>query len=178
MRDSVGYLSRRFAPLLKILADVFRYLGDSSYRTAVQAEFASQLRELAQLGSKNLFIFAHSLGTVIAVDSLRRLYSEGFDSIVLVTAGSPLRRFFWRFFQLDYPEPWALLVQVSRILGKNNTRFSWFNVFRRKDPVGGLLRLPPGHECAVPKANETVLSAHLDYWTDEEVHRAIIRFLK
>jgi len=174
----LNFLSQRFGFLFKVSADIFRYLGDSSYRANIQNEFARQVNELQQLGTKNLLVFAHSLGTVIAVDSLRRVPPRGLKSIVLVTAGSPLRRFFWRFFECEYGVPMEILLEATDALCETGSTFAWFNVYRRKDPVGGCLKLPPDHECAVPKPNETILNAHLDYWTDKEVHREIARLLK
>jgi pimeloyl-ACP methyl ester carboxylesterase len=178
---TVGAGLRKLVPglsfLLKVLADVARYLGDPDYRERVQQEVGKEVAKLVESGAEQVFIFAHSLGTVIAVDYLRATLPSHFRVIKLITCGSPLRRLFWRFFASDYSEPAETFRLLSRSLSDQDVEFDWFNVYRRKDPIGGSLELPGGHEEPVSRENETIWNAHLGYRNDSNAQEAVIRLL-
>jgi hypothetical protein len=93
-----------FGPLLKVLADIVRYRGDVDYQEGVLSEVSSVISFL-QKGSPVL-IAGHSLGSVIALDFLKahKETLSPFSRVDLVTGGSPIRRFFHRFFPHEYKE--------------------------------------------------------------------------
>lgn len=163
--------------ILKVLADVARYLGDPVYRDRVQQEVEKEVSTIVESGAKELFIFAHSLGTVIAVDYLRGTQRGRFRTIRLVTCGSPLRRLFWRFFANDYSEPSETFRHLSRTLSELGVEFDWFNVYRRKDPIGGSLELSEGRDEPVSREHETFGNAHLGYWNDTNAQETVISML-
>ena len=164
--------------LFKVMADVVRYLGDREYRLRSQFELGTEIDHLSRSGADNLLILAHSLGTVIAIDYLRDKAPAGFRSIYLITAGSPLRRWLAPFFGCDYREPAELLNLVRGQLQHHGIRFEWLNVYRRKDPVGGRLGLPKGRDEVAVMNAETLFNAHLHYWTDSDVERIVVHFLR
>ena len=89
---------------LKPIIDVMRYIGDRRLRDYVHAQFLTIVTELSAT-SPRIVVAAHSLGTVITVDSLLshpETWTK-FESIDLVTAGSPLHRLLARFFPSAYP---------------------------------------------------------------------------
>ena len=159
------------APTLGAMLDIFRYVGDPGYRMALQNHF-DQI--VLSRSDDNITILAHSLGTVIAVDSLvnSRVWNKQ-CSVTLITAGSPLRRFFFQFF------PGLLFPTSSRLVAQEITKrvahFRWLNVYRPLDQVGTSLRLTAariGMDVRVPQWGK-VLTAHINYFSDLTVRSAI-----
>src|ERR1700722_13367371 len=79
----------------------------------------------------------HSLGTVIAVDFLAQLPPEILEvkRVTLVTMGSPLQRYFCRFFPGIYASPMTL----DAFFRANIPAFRWINIYRKSDPIGSIL---------------------------------------
>jgi hypothetical protein len=157
-------------PSLKVLLDIFRYIGEPGYRDTLQKEL-DEVLDSSQDAS--IIIVAHSLGSVIAVDSL--LNSGVWNnrhSVVLITMGSPLRRFFFRFFPgLLFP-PSAC--QIGRNISSRIGNFRWINVYRPFDQIGaslGLSREDAGKDVRVPRWTR-VLRAHTGYFSDPAVRAA------
>lgn len=152
------------APALKVLADIFRYIGDTEYRRLIHEGVRSKVREaVGEVEDLDVVLAGHSLGSVIALDALRARPSpfEGAASIHLVTGGSPLRRLFHRFFRGSYRRP---DIEARRLQSQYNS-LVWMNVFRPLDYIGGRLgdrqadsirdiRLPQRHQL------------HIGYWSD------------
>jgi hypothetical protein len=164
-------------PALKILMDIFRYAGDPPYRQRIQTLVTAKVGAVrtANGSGEELYILAHSLGSVIAIDSL--LNTEAFipaDRITLITIGSPLRRFFFRFFpNLFFPDTAALCAKklASRFAG-----FRWINCYRPFDQIGTRLGLPDCEwtsEVSTSQYNR-IASAHPDYWGDPIVSKCIL----
>jgi len=158
----VSFLLRGF---LKVVSDIVRYLGDPEYRRRIHSHLG---KTLTSLEAGPVVVVAHSLGSVIAVDSLLswpEAWSR-YQSVRLLTCGSPLRRLFRRFFPDSYPAPAELASRLARLYG--NLR--WRNVFRPLDYVGGRL----SDDGSV---NETRFRQrhhlHIAYWTDRQLADAI-----
>ena len=116
---------------LRVLRQVKAYLDDE--------EMAARIRELfiAKLDAGPSVVVAHSLGTVIAVDTLRLHRDRG--ASVLVTLGSPLGMLAVQS-RLRQPEP-----PTDPAQGVMNVS-RWVNVYDPADPVaaaGGLSRIWP-----------------------------------
>ena len=166
-----------FSPALKILMDIFRYAGDPAYRQRIQALIAAKVNAVrTNSGSGGEFyILAHSLGSVIAIDAL--LNAETFigaDRITLITIGSPLRRFFFRFFpNLFFPDTAALCAErlASRFAG-----FRWINCYRPFDQIGTRLGLPDyGWTSEISTSQyKRIATAHSDYWGDPIVRKCVL----
>lgn len=161
-------VARLLAPGLKLMLDVLLYLSDPDYRDSIQESLGSTiLAGKGEAAEAKLVLIGHSLGSVIAADAIARGDLSGhFGSIVLVTAGSPIRRFFQRFFPGHLvPESAEALVAGAR----SDSDFRWLNYYRRFDIVGGKLGLPPDgscRECLSPMIADP-LSSHVDYWSEE-----------
>jgi hypothetical protein len=155
---TIGVTSFVLRPFLKVISDIVRYLGDPEYRARIHAGL---LVELERLGRRPVVIVAHSLGSVIAVDSLLAhpdAWSR-FPALRLLTCGSPLKRLFHRFFPATYPTPEAMLC----MLRQNYTDVVWANAYRPLDYVGGHLgRLSEITEMRLPQRYRF----HIAYWTD------------
>jgi len=161
-----------FGPTLKVLLDVSRYLGDPELRANLHRAFDKTIADLPATpnNSREITIYAHSLGSVIAADSL--LHSKGWirsDSVELVTFGSPLRRLIMRFF------PAALFPRrIQRLEAQISERlkdFRWINFFRPLDYIGGSLGLSDAH------AGQDIRSiswtkSHSGYFADGEMWQA------
>jgi hypothetical protein len=137
-----------FLPILpigavaKLLADVVRYIGLPNYRKKLFETLSATIQKLDLGNDSDFLLLTHSLGSVIAVDYLLS-HSQDIAkarSVTLVTMGSPLGRYFARFFPGFYPSPDAFCDSLNRRI-KN---FRWINIYRRNDPIGGRLSRPGG----------------------------------
>jgi len=151
---------------------VAKNLGDENYRDRILSEL-DRLIEVHPHESK-IVILAHSLGTVIAVDSLTngRAWNQN-HKITLITAGSPLKRMIWRFF------PGVLAGDnAEECIQKMRSRIgsiAWINVYRPWDQVGsnlGLSRKSLGLDINTWQWWRLV-SAHTSYWNDSKVLQSL-----
>jgi len=150
--------------LLKLLADVFRYLASDKYRNQLQKALEQTIVE-SRHAPGGLVIMAHSLGSVIAVDTLVNMAKAGDPpQVMLITMGSPLKQLFQRFF----PEIWPAVADVCRYLQTTLPRFSWSNIYRRFDYVGRALR-DGDNSAVVDLPTGQNWPAHLGYWHDPRV---------
>ncbi len=157
-----GFLVMAVRPAFKVLGDIFLYLGDRNYHEALHRCLLDKLKDLGP--APRLVIAAHSLGSVIVIDSLldRPRQWEQFGSIELITMGSPLRRLFARFFPSAYPLP----DEIAGGLAQRYGAFRWSNIHRRFDYVGGSLSVGGA------VADYRVRSGwrlHTGYWSDPAV---------
>jgi hypothetical protein len=186
------------AGLGNLLRDVVLYLAPDSQTDQWrpnQVEIRDRLAHLLQLLSEQKYggiaLVTHSMGTVIVLDVLCALGTEKRHhsntlNIVLVTAGSPLRRFIHRFLPDRVPTMDELQNSLGRLSGIRLVR--WFNVYRIFDYVGQSLSysaLPMEMLWQRKKASESALSDELllprysaspfhgNYWKD----RRFLRFL-
>ena len=159
----------------KLLADVVRYIGLAEYRCALYNECDRQVSSLLTAGCDRIFLVTHSLGTIIAIDRLRRggAYYDHCN-FVLITSGSPLRRFFWRFIPAVYPEP----IHVYGVLKARWNSFRWINIYRPHDPVGTTLGLPDNCEASTQQRELRCFSSHGDYWSDKRAHAVALKLLR
>ena len=145
----------------RFLNDMAYYLGSPEHRDRAQIRLKAELGQVARSVSV-LVVGAHGYGSVLAVDTLRRFgLPKGIDTLVLITCGSPLKRFLSRFFPAAYPEPSYL----SAMLHRKNPGFEWFNLYRPRDPVGADLELEPGNDISTGQARQ-ILTAHTGYFED------------
>ena len=173
---------RTFAPSLKIALDIFRYIGNTSYRDKIQSHLNSEIQKLSGDGAKPpkpLFIVSHSLGTVIAIHSLlsSEVWSEN-ARITLITLGSPVRRSFMRFFPgLFFP---ASITDVAAAIAGRVREFRWINCYRPWDQVGtalGLNGLAYARDLSTHQWNR-IWNAHPDYWSDDHVLDTITKAIR
>jgi len=164
---------RWFGIVVKILLDIVRYLGDPAYRLSLLDGLDERLEQCRQSQGPEgqTVIVAHSLGSVIAVDSL--LNSNAWrrsDDVCLVTMGSPLRRIFQRFFPaLLFPDSTAATAKaIAARLGS----FRWINVHRPLDYIGTSIGLSKAR-IGVDASTRQFDRAHADYWTDRGDDRVL-----
>ena len=168
-----------FGIIVKVLLDIFRYLGDPKYRLSVHQSLDNKLEDLrTSHGDNSQFILlAHSLGSVIAVDSIltSSFWRQG-DTVYLITMGSPIRRMFQRFFpKILLP---ASTVPMAQSAASRVGSLYWVNVFRPFDYIGKALSLGR-HGVGVDastRERSRFFSAHTDYWSDgggDAVHETI-----
>jgi hypothetical protein len=168
---------RKIAPSLKVLLDIFRYIGTVGYREKIQSHMDAVLRERFITGNpeRQIYILSHSLGTVIALDSLLSSGEWGrYAQITLVTLGSPIRRFFMRFFpELFFPA--SATAAAAAVAARVN--FKWINCYRPLDQVGAAIGLSGLAYCRDVSTNQwtRLWDAHLDYWSDDYVASAIAK---
>jgi hypothetical protein len=162
--------ARLIMPALKLTFDVLLYVTDPEYRAAIITSVTSKIndkqKEIESDG--RLILIGHSLGSVIAADIVNsgRLFGK-FDTVLLVTAGSPIRRMFQRLL------PGHLLPPHSEEIlkaGMQQFRFRWINFYRRFDGVGAKLGLPAAYGCA-ERASRLIrdpLTSHVGYWDEPD----------
>jgi hypothetical protein len=157
--------------VLKVLLDILLYVGDSKFRENAHAALETAIASARERSPDGIFVVvAHSLGSVIALESLltSRGWKEG-DQIVFATMGSPIRRFFWRFFP-DYMFHGTPSV-AAKFIARRFREFRWVNVYRPFDQIGSALGFSTS--CAARDRStgqlNLVLSAHVNYWSDETV---------
>jgi hypothetical protein len=155
-----------------LVLDVALYLGDTTHREQAQELLHKQIKASSE-GRDYLVVGAHSLGSVLAIDTLRRFgLPPHLKKLVLVTGGSPLKRLFAPFFPDQYPSPADLCKQIRA----RHPAFSWFNVYRPKDPVGASLELGEGNDRSTSQPHG-VLKAHPDYWGDQKIIDIALEFV-
>jgi hypothetical protein len=163
------------ATILKIVADVFRYIGLPSYRSKMQELMRQKVQPILDREPRRILFLTHSLGSVVAVDFLRTrgdLFAN-IPEVTLVTMGSPLRRLLATFFPGYCEDPAALLEQIRSKIAL----FRWINVYRPHDPIGRDLSIP-SKKLVSASTEQRVgrwlqLPAHLAYWSDRCVFSRI-----
>jgi hypothetical protein len=105
-------------------------LAPACYAERAVPELAGRVAELGgREAVRPVVMSAHSQGSVIAVAALLR-HRRAFDNVALVTYGSPLDRFYLRFFPAYFPP--ATTLELDRRLHRH-----WLNLVRTTDPIGG-----------------------------------------
>lgn len=160
---------------LKIILDIIRYLGECDYRTKILEEL-DQLIEREIEANNQIVFLAHSLGSVIAIDYLLnyQCIENKYRRILLITMGSPFRRFFIRFFPgvIFYPR-----INDTAITIQNRFQeFKWLNVYRPWDYIGASLNLEKnvaGIDKSTEQYNRFGFNSHSGYWEDQCVLNTI-----
>src|SRR5262249_23612857 len=151
------------------------------YRAKIQTHLNGLIKRLSvdRETARPLLILSHSLGTVIALDSL---LSSGIwpqdAQITFVTLGSPIRRFFMRFFPGTF-FPGSITAAVASV-AQRMSGFRWINCYRPFDQVGaalGLYGIAYARDIST-KQWRRIWNAHPDYWSDDHVRNVIINALQ
>jgi hypothetical protein len=164
---------RMIAPSLKVLLDIFRYIGSVGYRETIQLHMDALIRERGP--GRPMYILSHSLGTVIALDSLLSSGEwHGDAQITLITLGSPIRRFFMQFFPgLFFPA--STTTAAAAVAAR--VSFRWINCYRPLDQIGTALGLSSLPYCRDVSTHQwkRIWDAHSGYWSDDCVARVIAK---
>jgi hypothetical protein len=163
----------------KVLLDAFRYLGEPGYRERIQHALEKIVEEArVRTGEDEDFILvAQGLGTIFAIDSL--LHSRAWrrtDRVLLVTMGSPLRRYFLRFYPRTlFPE---YMDNVVDAVANRLRELRWMNVYHPGDYLGTSLGLAQfnGRDVATGRAGHVIHGAEY-YWMDLDTRKAFRRGL-
>ena len=201
--DNLSLILKRAGIFLKVLTrfvgDVQMYAESTDIRNAVDAHFASVLGRVDQqhrdaaielgtdLDTPEIYIVAHSEGTVVAYSSLVK--AAALQPPVpwlpwvkaLVTLGSPIDKHFgiW---------PARFRVRTAGVTTLN-PRIPWFNFWDVSDPVGYGMRSLKSRPEEPPSDAEQLFdlrfdsgfaryaipgAAHVGYWNDTAIHEQII----
>lgn len=155
-----------FRSIVKVTLDIFLYISNNRYRQGIQDYINSELEKECTLEDKEVVIVSHSFGTLIIVDALingKELKTAA--SIRLITMGSPLNKFFNRYFPSLFST--TQLFQKLSYLYRNN--FSWINIFRPNDPVGTSLNTEGITDINTAQYEKKFVFAHVSYWNDAKV---------
>jgi hypothetical protein len=158
--------------IAKLMADIVRYIGLPSYRSPLVQQLSRHVQELRLDEHSELLLLTHSLGTVIAVDYLAQLPPEILEvkRVTLVTMGSPLHRYFCRFFPGIYPSPMAF----DAFFCANIPAFRWVNIYRKNDPVGSTLEAPTDGIVNCETGEELgMFAAHSNHFSSSPVYRCL-----
>lgn len=168
----IAILHKVVGPTLKILDDIACYIGDPKYRENIQKALFDTVRDKC-LENRDVVFVGHSLGSVICAQFLSS-NTEAFkscQSVCLLTMGSPLHRYFYRFFPTSCPLPEQLAIMLAHSI----PRFKWVNIFRPFDPIGG--ELSSGNKNIINRSThqwrKMLFGAHTEYWSDPAVASAV-----
>lgn len=166
-------IGNRFGVQLRLLGDIFFYLGNEEYRNNLVNKLDAFVSKQVSSTSQKILLLSHSLGSVIAADYLLKNNSIHENEIHLTTMGSPLKRFFFNFFPTIVPSP----EQRARALYQKYNKFKWQNIYRPLDFIGGKLA---SSNFKLIKNFSTgqirdPLSSHMGYWRDKKVADIISR---
>jgi hypothetical protein len=168
-------ISRVISTPVKLARDIFNYIGDVQQRASIQEGLSRAMKNLPS--GADVIVVGHSLGSVIALDSLcNSTVWAGFAKVSFVTCGSPILRCFQTFFPgLYFPREASDCVR--RIQSQSRV-IRWVNVFRAGllgDPVGQALfaREGLGTDVPVREPNRILMRAHVNYWEDNAVINAV-----
>ena len=158
--------------IFKYVADVALYLCHSGFRQKIQQRLRDECNAAPK--DKKLVLCAHSLGTVISIDTLRKL-DINHEDILLITGGSPLERWLHRFIPNAYPPSRHIQESLER-----EGKVKWVNVYRTADPIGSVLGLKRESEFDLSGSKyrgRWSLPAHADYWSDTDMADAVVSSL-
>ncbi len=121
-------------PAVDLLLDITNYqLATTAEKLEYQAPIEEAVAELASAGCGEVYVLAHSLGSVLVYDWLRRGTVAAQLVVGLYTIGSPLNKFWF----IDRTQSQRL--EAAGDLGSSRLR-SWKNYWALSDPVSGALR--------------------------------------
>lgn len=167
-------------PLLKLLADIFLWIGLPFYRDTLRSQLGRVFKDIASEGSRSsrLIIVGHSLGSLVAIDYL--LHESSMPTqlsgipIALITCGSPLRRLVQSFF----PDCCLGLDDIRRYFSHRPGQLSWLNVYRPLDYIGGALGFPSSGTQFRDVRSCQRFKFHVDYWGDKKIWDVAIDFMR
>jgi hypothetical protein len=129
----------------------FHPFAPPAYSARAVPELQTRLAEVVRVADGAVVLSAHSQGTVVAVAALTSLDPQLVERIRLVTHGSPLTRFYERFFPGYFTR--RLLDDCAERLGTSASQADggWLNFWRATDFIGDpvfgaqVREPPPGH---------------------------------
>lgn len=123
---------------LKVYSDIVQYLSSSRFRAETHTTLKKVLEGIEP--GRPVVIVGHSLGSMIAIDYATTARACDLRSVTaIITCGSPLSRFFCRFFADRYLPPSTIRTLIRR----KRPHLLWLNMHQPFDYVGG--RVFPGH---------------------------------
>jgi hypothetical protein len=164
-------VQRAWIGIVRTLLDVTLYVSSHQYRARLREAFARIIESYPEC--PHVWLVTHSLGSVIALDSLMSdVVWKPRHSVVLMTCGSPLRRLLTRYYaDLFFP---ADLTRAAGVIASRLTSFRWLNVYRPLDYIGK--RLHYGK-----RSDESIVWTwwpwHTGYWSDRKAVTAVVRLL-
>jgi hypothetical protein len=201
----LSYILRRF--LVEYVGDVAAYISPhkldrfAKIRTDIQGEALAALSHIYQQDYQSIILVGHSLGSVVAYDTLNTLLAEAEldkskkDYVqrtkLLLTFGSPLDKTAFIFATRGdgYSEARGRLAEARQPLIKDFTyrQIPWVNLYGHRDIISGDLNfydLPkdqtrqPKHSRIKNKTDKDALipvAAHGEYWENKELFRILVR---
>ena len=173
--------------IVDLLRDVVTYLApsadnqDNPTTASIKKRVVKVLDQLVAEKYERFTLVSHSLGTVIAAETLLQ-WNTSHDlrpRVRLVTCGSPLRRLIARLLPNRRLDPQSLF---DRLAGSRQFEFAgWLNVYRVADPIGKRLFAKPDDitptNRAGPNRKDHLLRpwyippyGHSNYWSGREVY--------
>ena len=143
----------------------FHPLAPPSYAVRTVPELQSRVSEIAAADGKTI-LSGHSQGSVVSFAAAASLDDSDLDTVMLVTHGSPLRRFYARFFPKYFSDE-LLASTVARLgPGTEPTAGHWVNFYRVTDPIGQPISIMPSAVNEPPEPIADALDGILDNLPD------------
>jgi len=130
----------------------FHPFAPPSYAVRTVPELQERIAEATANAEGAVILSGHSQGSVVAFAAAASLEESTTTNLALVTHGSPLRRFYARFFPSYFTD--ELLIETAGKLGSSEspTDGSWLNFHRQTDPVALPIFRPLRKEGSFPNA--------------------------
>jgi hypothetical protein len=157
-------LLKAFLPAVDLLLDIANYqLASAAERLEYQEPIERAVGELQNAGCRDIYVLAHSLGSVLVYDWIRRETAAAQRIVALYTVGSPLNKFWY----IDRTQSQRL--EAFRDLEASRLR-SWKNYWALSDPVSGALR-QYGDRVKNHRLRwlGLMLVSHVGYWSNRVV---------
>jgi hypothetical protein len=165
----------------KVLLEVCRYMGgEPGYRERVQQALDRAIAQArTRVGSgPDLVLAAQGVGGLMAVDSV--LHSGAWrrtDRVLLITMGSPLRRWILSLYPGTlFPESMAGVMDIAF---RRLAQLRWVNIYRPWDYLGGGMGLARfgGKDVSTGVGMRRIIG-HVDYWRDPDARLALSHGLR
>lgn len=169
----IRWVIAKYSEQLKLMGDIFFYLGNETYREKLLEAFDHFVAEHVESKEQRVVFITHSLGSVIATAYLLKSVYLIHNPVCLITMGSPLRRLFFRFFPLSMNIP----EDIAMHIGQKYRYFKWVNIYRPFDFIGGSLSSKSSSLIRNISTGQyrDPFTSHTGYWRDEKVGRIIAR---
>lgn len=141
-------------------------LAPPSYGERAVADLTARITMLAKAPDADVVVSGHSQGSVLAAAAVLQLPGQVAERVSAITAGSPLRRLYARFFPA-----YLGLAEAGTVAERTGGR--WRNLYRDTDPIGSWALEPPttpepraDRRLIDPSALDQPVKGHADYWND------------
>jgi len=142
---------------LNVASDIVNHFSPEEKMEKARQKLNRELEIARESKYDRIFVIAHSQGSIIAIDTLRKLKPIIDSELILITAGSPFEHIYQNYFGNSEE------FNDSELKTKLNVQ-EWYNLYRPDDFIGKDINSVKGVK------NHKILGqrrGHANYWEDE-----------